>query len=88
VPSDAAVPGRVRKVVALVTHPMFFFVAGFVFAVFAVLALLGSLVGMALRGRAWFDGVVWFLLLFIVCQAACGILEILRRAESKKGDHQ
>ena len=70
----------VRRLVNAITHPMFFFVAGLVFAVLAVLAFVGSLVGLYWK-HSWFDGAVWFLLLFLVSEAACGILELLRRIE-------
>jgi hypothetical protein len=74
----AAPPPAVGKVISALTHPMFFFIAGLVFAALAVMTLLGSLVGLLLWKRAWFDGAVSFLLLFILCEAASGILEALR----------
>jgi hypothetical protein len=77
-------PPWVRKIVEFLTHPMFFFLAGLVFAVAAVLTVFGSLIGLVLWGLTWFDGAVSFVLLFIVCEAACGVLEILRRGKEDK----
>lgn len=84
VASSGGVPPFVRKIVESLTHPMFFFLAGLVFAVAAVLAVLGSLIGLVVWGLTWFDGAVSFLFLFIVCEAACGILEVLRRGKEEK----
>ncbi|MCX7429254.1 MAG: DUF4339 domain-containing protein [Planctomycetia bacterium] len=83
-PSSGGLPSWVRKIADSLTHPVFFFIAGLVFALAAVLATFGSLIALVMWKMHWFGGAVLFLLLFIVCEAASGILEVLRRADGEK----
>jgi hypothetical protein len=76
--------GGIRKIVGWLTHPMFFFFAGLASALLAVLTLVGSLGMMALKKGSWFEGAVLFLLMFFFCEAACGVLDILRRTDRQK----
>ena len=61
--------------------PQFFRVTGFVCLALASLLLAGSLIGLALGRSAWFDGVLLFLIAFLVAEATAVVLVALRRVE-------